>query len=206
MKKRKKRPREKHIHHQIIDIIKGFTLIELLIVIAILGILAAAVLVAINPGKRMAEARDTQRKNDIGAITNALISYEAISSSLPGETMYDTSRSSSATGTDGACNPLPGLSDWATISYIFYSLITQQELLEKLPTDPKNNSTYHYRYEPRSLGESPCSGSGLTSSCRYWIGGRLEAPKDSSKPIYRCSDIESLADGTGCKEVADFYQ
>jgi len=34
----------------------GFTLIELLIVIAILGILAAAVLVAINPAKRTRQA------------------------------------------------------------------------------------------------------------------------------------------------------
>jgi len=47
---------------------KGFTLIELLIVIAILGILAAAVLVAINPGKRTRQAQDAQRKNDIGAL------------------------------------------------------------------------------------------------------------------------------------------
>ena len=44
----------------------GFTLIELLIVIAILGILAAAVLVAANPGKRTKQARDAARKNDIG--------------------------------------------------------------------------------------------------------------------------------------------
>jgi len=37
--------------------LKSFTLIELLIVIAILGVLAAAVVVAINPGKRMAQAK-----------------------------------------------------------------------------------------------------------------------------------------------------
>ena len=48
--------------------LKGFTLIELLIVIAIIGILAAAVLIAINPGKRQRQAQDAKRKNDIGAI------------------------------------------------------------------------------------------------------------------------------------------
>ena len=37
---------------------KGFTLIELPIVIAILGILAAAVLVAIDPGKRTRQAQE----------------------------------------------------------------------------------------------------------------------------------------------------
>ena len=55
--------------------LKGFTLIELLIVIAILGILAAAVLVAINPGKRTRQARDAQRKNDIGALATELQGY-----------------------------------------------------------------------------------------------------------------------------------
>ena len=48
--------------------LKGFTLIELLIVIAIIGILAAAVLIAINPGKRQRQAQDSKRKNDIGAL------------------------------------------------------------------------------------------------------------------------------------------
>src|SRR3989344_8439871 len=54
---------------------KGFTLIELLIVIAILGILAAAVLVAINPGKRTRQAQDAQRKNDIGALATEVQGY-----------------------------------------------------------------------------------------------------------------------------------
>lgn len=55
--------------------LKGFTLIELLIVIAILGILAAAVLVAINPGKRTRQAQDAQRKNDVGALATELQGY-----------------------------------------------------------------------------------------------------------------------------------
>ena len=53
----------------------GFTLIELLIVIAILGILAAAVLVAINPGKRTRQAQDAKRKNDIGALATEAQGY-----------------------------------------------------------------------------------------------------------------------------------
>lgn len=50
---------------------KGFTLIELLIVIAILGILAAAIMVAINPGQRIAAARNSRVRSDLAALGSA---------------------------------------------------------------------------------------------------------------------------------------
>ncbi|MBI2599193.1 prepilin-type N-terminal cleavage/methylation domain-containing protein [Candidatus Curtissbacteria bacterium] len=55
--------------------VRGFTLIELLIVIAILGILAAAVLVAVNPAKRQNQAKDANTKADVGSIATALQAY-----------------------------------------------------------------------------------------------------------------------------------
>lgn len=66
--------------------LRGFTLIELLIVIAILGILAAAVLVAINPGKRTRQAQDAQRKNDIGSMATELQGFYT----SPGAGCYPT--------------------------------------------------------------------------------------------------------------------
>ncbi len=62
----------------------GFTLIELLIVIAILGILAAAVLVAVNPAKRTQQARDAARKSDLGGVATALQAYYT----TPGQGKY----------------------------------------------------------------------------------------------------------------------
>lgn len=53
----------------------GFTLIELLVVIGIVAILATIVLVAINPARQFATARDTARRNDVYQILNAIHQY-----------------------------------------------------------------------------------------------------------------------------------
>ncbi len=51
--------------------IKGFTMIELLIVIAVLGILAVAVLSAINPLEQINRGRDTGLRSDSEQILSA---------------------------------------------------------------------------------------------------------------------------------------
>jgi len=55
--------------------LKGFTLIEVLLVIAILAILASIVILAINPNKQFASARDAQRMSDVYSILNAMHQY-----------------------------------------------------------------------------------------------------------------------------------
>lgn len=54
---------------------KGFTLIELLVVIGIVAILSTIVLVAVNPARQFASARDTARRNDLYQILNAIHQY-----------------------------------------------------------------------------------------------------------------------------------
>jgi prepilin-type N-terminal cleavage/methylation domain-containing protein len=53
----------------------GFTLIELLVVIGVLTVLLSITLVAINPRRQLQQANDTQRRNDVNAILNAIHQY-----------------------------------------------------------------------------------------------------------------------------------
>ncbi|MDD4931624.1 MAG: LamG domain-containing protein [Candidatus Colwellbacteria bacterium] len=52
--------------------IRSFTLVELLIVIAILAVLAAAVVIVLNPAELLAQARDSQRVTDMKTMKDAI--------------------------------------------------------------------------------------------------------------------------------------
>lgn len=54
---------------------KGFTLIELLVVIVIIVALAVAVYVALDPSKRIKDARDARRTSDVDSILTAIHQY-----------------------------------------------------------------------------------------------------------------------------------
>lgn len=70
---------------------KGFTLVELLVVIAVIGILAAVILIAMDPGEQMARGRDASRKMSIAQLGHALQNYYTSQNSVfPATSSWDT--------------------------------------------------------------------------------------------------------------------
>ena len=62
---------------------KGFTLIELLVVLGILGILAAALLAAINPIEQLRKGQDTSLKNIATEFIDGTTSYFSVQNAFP---------------------------------------------------------------------------------------------------------------------------
>ena|SRR4030043_261798 len=113
----------------------GFTLIELLVVIAIIVILISASLIGISGSRET--ARDAKRKADLEAIRGALEIYKSDANQYPTEDTCDSSR-----GSCGAC-PCGG-SDWGGD----ISAKLEPNYITNLPTDPINDTTYYFYYEP----------------------------------------------------------
>ncbi len=91
--------------HSLLSIPKsmsGFTMIELLIVIAILGILAVAVLSAINPVEQINRGRDTGSRSDAEQLLSAVDRFNAFQGYFP----WVSAPADDSTLDDGAAGPL----------------------------------------------------------------------------------------------------
>lgn len=58
-----------------LNISKGFTLVELLVVIAVLGVLAAVLIVALNPAEQLEKGRDAGRLSSVTQLGQAMQNY-----------------------------------------------------------------------------------------------------------------------------------
>lgn len=113
---------------------KGFTLLELIIVMSIIGILATTVFAAVNPGRQLAKARDTQRKTDLVAILSTVYQYASEHSGELPDTDGDPATNNFPTtetciGTDASCFDLGGAGETGEEIVPVY--------LYTLPKDPK---------------------------------------------------------------------
>lgn len=109
---------------------KAFTLLEILLVIAIIGILAAIVIIAINPSHQLASTRNTQRYSDINSIYMATNQYLIDNKGKWPETINTTPLEICQTGAIN-CNGMADLS----------FLTNNSTYLTSLPVDPSTTST-----------------------------------------------------------------
>lgn len=116
---------------------KGFTLIEILVVIGLIAILATIVLIAINPARQFAQARNTQRESNVNTILNAI-----------GQRVADNKGLWTAvTG----CDALPSASSTISSAATDLSCLVPTYIPSQLPLDPAggewdSSSDYDTKY------------------------------------------------------------
>ena len=170
---------------------KGFTLIELVIVIGILAILAAAVVLVLNPAQLLAQARDSQRMSDLSSIKSAIGLYLATANTV---TLGVQARSTFATacGLTGNCtiNSIV-LTDGTGWVGVVLNDTSGGSPISALPLDPLNNANYQYAYQ------------GDNTNKTFELNGRLESTK------YRDAMINDGGNRSTCStyiETTGYYE
>jgi prepilin-type N-terminal cleavage/methylation domain-containing protein len=162
---------------------RGFTLVELLVVIAIVAILAAVVLLIIDPAEIQRRGRDSSRLADLSNLNNA-ISTSVTESDGNAEAVlcdggtYPCTGASFPVGADTRKNDGSG---WVKVDMSSGSI--------KVPTlyvDPTNDATYHFTY--------------CADNDAWELNTTLESNKESVRMANDGGD-QNAVDNTGKYEV-----
>lgn len=132
---------------------RGFTLIEILVVIGMLAILSTVVLVAVNPLRQFAQARNSQRQSNVAAVLNAV-----------SERIADNGGiwvSSTTELVDNCTGTLPDSARTINKSQLDLRKCLVPNYLPELPYDPANGSN--------SCKSTNCSGTGEDYDLEYTI-------------------------------------
>jgi prepilin-type N-terminal cleavage/methylation domain-containing protein len=131
---------------------KGFTLIELLIVIAIIAILAAIIYVAVDPARRIQEARDAQRWSSVNSILNAYLKYTVDNAGVePTNATSTITYMISNAGTTGV-TPSNETCDAKTTATVANLNALVPNYIAEIPKDPNFTNESGYYFERNSAG------------------------------------------------------
>ena len=125
---------------------RGFTLVELLVVIAIIAILAAVIVLIINPLELTRRGRDAARLTDLANLQQA-INVAVQESTTAGSQILCNGAVYPCGGAAGAGQSNVGTRASNGSGWVKVNLGAQQAVsVPTLPADPTNSTTYHYTY------------------------------------------------------------
>lgn len=127
----------------------GFTLIELLVVVGILGVLLAITIVALNPAKHFADARNAQRTAAVSTILDAIYEYEASNAGKAPTSLTNVNTSPKSIAAPASTSLINPCTDLAPT------------YLADIPTDPSTGTV--------TGGATPCNASTTAYSSGYTI-------------------------------------
>jgi prepilin-type N-terminal cleavage/methylation domain-containing protein len=120
----------------------GFTLLELLISITVIGILAAIVVLAVNPQAQLRNAKDVKRLADMNAILKAVNQFQIATGRLPQLNGVEAVLIHSSPSSKEICRYDSSQISFATLCDIFgfrYIGEIAPGFIAKLPTDPEHD-------------------------------------------------------------------
>jgi prepilin-type N-terminal cleavage/methylation domain-containing protein len=207
--------------------LKSFTLVELLIVIAILAVLAAAVVIVLNPAELLSQARDGQRSSDIKMMGDALTlfvtdnpslsigTYKKVYISIPDSSVdcsgisnlpdlpagwtYNCTTSENLNNADGT--------GWIPIDF---TTVKGGSPIPHLPIDPKNTIDFFYSYIPSAYPQYAISASVESVKQKQTVQSGVFATKIAGGSLPQLASIPQGGDwirvpGNSDYETEDFW-